>query len=127
MGQARETQDQQHGQIRHSGNNGKRGGQLTLGWDARRVKSRWGNKSQDPGEKEAMEKGSTSEEEQISNSKFKQTRQSEESRERKGIRKEAGSSRRNMPSKLEVRPLHGVQHEDFCIHGPGRKRGQSPP
>lgn len=60
---------------------------MVLGRDARRVKSRWGNKSQDPGEKEAMEKGSTSEEGQMSNSKFKQTRQSEESRERRRYQK----------------------------------------
>lgn len=82
-GPGQRNQDQQHGQIRHCGNNGKRWGQLVLGRDARRLKSRWGNKSQDPGEKEAMGKGSTSEEGQMSNSKVKQTRQSEESRERR--------------------------------------------
>lgn len=60
---------------------------MVLGRDAGRVKSRWGNKSQDPGAKEATGKGNTSEEGQISNSKFKQTRYSEESRERRRYQK----------------------------------------
>lgn len=53
---------------------------MVSGWDVRRVKSRWGNKGQDSGDKEVVGTVSTNEEGQVSSSKFKQTRQSEESR-----------------------------------------------